>query len=47
VFEVVAAILNIFLDFVIILLPLPTVWGLRLPKKQKRALIAVFMLGFL
>jgi hypothetical protein len=42
-----AAIINIVVDFVLILLPLPTVWSLWLPLRQKCALSAVFMLGFL
>jgi hypothetical protein len=46
-FEKVAAITNIGMEFVIMLLPLPTIWSLQLPKRQKWALSGVFMLGTL
>jgi hypothetical protein len=46
-FELIAAILNIVTDFVIMVLPLPTIWSLQLPKRQKWALSGVFMLGTL
>jgi hypothetical protein len=46
-FEMVAAIINITVDFVIIVLPLPTIWSLQLAKRQKWALSGVFMLGTL
>ncbi|KAH6876733.1 hypothetical protein B0T10DRAFT_361291, partial [Thelonectria olida] len=40
-----SAALNIATDFVIILLPMPTLKQLRLPKYQKRAIILVFAVG--
>jgi hypothetical protein len=46
-FETTAAVLNIIMEFVIMVLPLPTIWSLKLPKRQKGALIGVFMLGSL
>ena len=46
-FELAAAMLNIVIDFVIIVLPLPTIWSLQLPRRQKLALSGVFMLGML
>jgi hypothetical protein len=39
--------INIAVDLVIMVLPLPTVWSLQLPKRQKLALSGVFMLGTL
>ncbi|KAE8446570.1 hypothetical protein EG329_011902 [Mollisiaceae sp. DMI_Dod_QoI] len=45
--EIVAAIINISVDFVIMILPLPTIWSLQLAKRQKRALSGIFMLGSL
>jgi hypothetical protein len=38
---------NIVTDFVILLLPVPVIWRLRIAKGQKLALGAVFGLGFL
>lgn len=38
---------NIVTDFIILLLPLPVIWRLKLPKTQKLALTGVFGLGFL
>jgi hypothetical protein len=46
-FELVAAMMNIVVDFVIMVLPLPTIWSLQLPKRQKLALSGVYMLGTL
>ncbi|KFZ01664.1 hypothetical protein V500_00660 [Pseudogymnoascus sp. VKM F-4518 (FW-2643)] len=46
-FEMAAAVVNIIVDLVVILLPLPTVWRLKLPRRQRWALSGVFMLGFL
>lgn len=39
--------IDIILDFLILLLPLPAISNLRLPRKQKAGLILVFSLGFL
>ncbi|KAI9848401.1 MAG: hypothetical protein M1837_000195 [Sclerophora amabilis] len=40
-----SAALNVFLDLAIIVLPMPTVWKLQLPTRQKAALTAVFGVG--
>ncbi|KAI9844431.1 MAG: hypothetical protein M1838_002189 [Thelocarpon superellum] len=37
--------MNIITDVLLIILPLPVVWRLRLPLKQKLALVGVFMIG--
>jgi len=34
-------------DFLIFLLPIPVVWSLKLPKRQKYILVAIFGLAFL
>jgi hypothetical protein len=41
----VAAALGIFHDLVIMVMPLPTLWGLNLPIKKKLNLLAMFMIG--
>lgn len=41
------SIITIFLDFVILLLPVPIVWGLQLPKKQRLAVVALFGAGII
>lgn len=41
------AVLNIAFDFVIFFLPMPTVWNLQLPWRQKLALMMVFGVGLL
>ena len=41
-----AAGIDIALDFTILLLPMPAISGLRLPKRQKIGLLLVFLLGF-
>jgi hypothetical protein len=46
-FELAAAMLNIVIDLAIMVLPLPTIWSLQLPNRQKWALSGVFMLGML
>jgi hypothetical protein len=38
---------NIVLDFAVLSLPLPVIGRLRLPRRQKIALVGVFLLGFL
>ncbi|KAF2651524.1 hypothetical protein K491DRAFT_719793, partial [Lophiostoma macrostomum CBS 122681] len=38
--------LNIFTDFIIVLLPIPGILALQLPKKQKIGVSLVFLLGF-
>ncbi|KAG9810303.1 hypothetical protein KCU68_g21005, partial [Aureobasidium melanogenum] len=37
---------NIVLDFAVLALPMPVISRLKLPKKQKIALVGVFLLGF-
>ena len=39
------AALNVFTDLVILILPIPTVWSLQLPKRQRLVLIGIFSLG--
>jgi hypothetical protein len=38
---------NIVTDVIILVLPLPVVWRLKMPKSQKWALVSLFGLGFL
>ncbi|USW51511.1 hypothetical protein Slin15195_G048300 [Septoria linicola] len=38
---------DIFLDFAVLILPMPSIAGLRLPNRQKIATVLVFVLGFL
>ncbi|KAK8203365.1 hypothetical protein M8818_005256 [Zalaria obscura] len=38
---------NIWLDFLVLALPVPVVWGLRCPRRQKVGCVGVFLLGFL
>ncbi|RMY53471.1 hypothetical protein D0865_05238 [Hortaea werneckii] len=38
--------LDIALDGLVLVLPLPGIWGLRLPRRQKGGLVMVFLLGF-
>lgn len=42
-----AASIDIGLDFLVLLLPMPAITALRLPRKEKTALIVVFLLGFI
>ncbi|KAI9790932.1 MAG: hypothetical protein M1816_004693 [Peltula sp. TS41687] len=44
---VAGSVINIFTDFVILLLPMPMVWRLRLPMRQKIAVIGIFATGAL
>ena len=39
------AALNVFTDLVILILPIPIVWSLQLPKRQRLVLIGIFSLG--
>ena len=39
------SILTIFLDFIILFLPVPLVWSLQLPKKQRIAVLCIFGAG--
>jgi len=38
---------NIFTDFVLLFLPMPLIWRLRVPRKQKICVILVMSLGFI
>jgi hypothetical protein len=38
---------NIVTDVIVLVLPLPVVWSLKLPKNQRMVLVGVFSLGFL
>ncbi|KAI7228396.1 hypothetical protein KC330_g7921 [Hortaea werneckii] len=38
--------LDVGLDVFVLVLPLPGIWGLRLPRRQKGGLVVVFLLGF-
>jgi hypothetical protein len=39
--------LNIGTDFIMIVLPVPMLWNLRLPMRQKAGLVGIFMAGSL
>jgi len=39
--------LNIVFDIVIFILPIPLLWGLKLPKRQRLGLVGVFALGLI
>jgi hypothetical protein len=41
------SIITIFLDFILLFLPIPLVWGLQLPKKQRLAVLALFSAGII
>ena len=41
------AVPNILTDFILLILPLPILWRLRIQLPQKIALVAVFLLGYL
>ena len=43
----IAGIVNIFIDLMILIMPLPVVWTLQMPKKQKLAVSGVFLLGLM
>ena len=40
-------IFNVMSDFAILLLPMPTLWKLQMPRKRKFLMMAVFATGFL
>ncbi|KAI9757089.1 MAG: hypothetical protein M1815_002203 [Lichina confinis] len=40
------SIINMITDFVILILPIPTIWLLHLPTRQKLAVMMVFSIGF-
>jgi hypothetical protein len=39
--------INIFADLLILILPIPTIWALQLPPRQKISISSVFVVGFL
>ena len=43
----VVSIINMITDFIILILPLPTIWSLHLPTRQKLAVVMVFSVGLL
>lgn len=40
-------ILNILTDLLVVILPIPVVWGLQIPQKKRIALVGIFSLGLL
>lgn len=40
-----ASVVNIFTDLVVTTLPMPLIWGLKLPARQRLAVIYIFGLG--
>lgn len=40
-----ASIVNIFTDLLVTVVPMPLIWSLKLPKRQRLAVISVFGLG--
>lgn len=36
------SVITIFLDFILLFLPVPIVWSLQLPRKQRLAVIGIF-----
>ena len=40
-----ASIVNIFTDFLVTVLPMPLIWNLKLPTRQRLAVISIFGLG--
>lgn len=42
-----ASVINIFTDFLVTVLPMPLIWNLKLPTRQRIAVISIFGLGVL
>jgi hypothetical protein len=40
-----ASVINIFTDFLVTALPMPLIWSLKLPARQRLAVISIFALG--
>jgi hypothetical protein len=40
-----ASVINIFTDFLVTVLPMPLIWNLKLPTRQRIAVISIFGLG--
>ncbi len=43
----ISGIINVFIDFTILIMPLPMIWVLQISKKQKIAVSGVFLLGLM
>ena len=39
------AAINVFTDLVILVLPMPMIWSLRIPTRQKLVLVGIFFMG--
>jgi len=46
-FGVVQGIFNVVSDFYLLVVPLPAVWGLQLPRKKRVEILAIFGTGLL
>jgi hypothetical protein len=42
-----ASVINIFTDFLVTALPMPLIWSLKLPARQRLAVISIFGLGII
>jgi hypothetical protein len=42
-----AGALSMITDIIVIIVPLPNIWGLKMPLSKKIALLMIFCLGFL
>lgn len=40
-----ASVINIFTDFLVTALPMPLIWSLKLPARQRLAVISIFGVG--
>lgn len=40
-----ASVINIFTDFIVTVLPMPMIWNLKLPTRQRIAVMSIFGLG--
>lgn len=40
-----ASVINIFTDFLVTTIPMPLIWSLKLPTRQRLAVISIFGLG--
>jgi uncharacterized membrane protein len=40
-----ASVINIFTDVLVTILPMPLIWNLKLPTRQRVAVISIFALG--
>ena len=44
--EIAFAVFNMVIDGMIVVLPMPTIWGLQMPVKTKISICCIFGLGF-